>query len=70
MRAQYPTTAIRSRPGTDFGLLLGDVTVDPLDYATDGKNPDLHSLDTLMFEMNTSDCNPKPVTQVFLELDV
>jgi hypothetical protein len=51
--------------------------VDPLDYVTDGKNPDFHSLvqriaddvDTLMFEMNTSGCNLKPVTQVFLEMD-
>lgn len=50
--------------------------VDPLDYVTDGKNPDLHSLlpriaddvDTLMFKMHTSGCNLKPVTQVFFEL--
>jgi hypothetical protein len=52
--------------------------VDPLDYVTDGKNPDLHSLlpriasdiNTIIFEMNTSGCNLKSVTQVFLELDV
>jgi hypothetical protein len=42
------------------------------------RNPDLHSLvpriaddvDTIIFEMNTSGCNLKSVTQVFLELDV
>jgi hypothetical protein len=54
------------------------IMVEPLDYVTDGKNPDLHRLvqriaddvDTLIFEMNTSGCNLKPVTQVFFELDV